>query len=117
MALFTTGLIENTPVAGVRPSATVAVLLTNDNGVPIDVQINGFLVSGTTKTQYVAELFALEPGAVAIRNYSTAEFDIFEYQFVFDFLGMEISVWGKDAAGNLSFAQRIVPQELNLAGG
>lgn len=115
MALFTTGLIDNSPVAGVRPSATVMVLLTNDTLQPIDVQISGFFVSGTTKTQYVAELFALGSGEVAVRNYSTAQFDVFEFQFALSVPGVEISVWGKDAAGNLSSAQRIVPEELSFA--
>jgi hypothetical protein len=36
MALLTTGLIDNPAVAGIRPSVSIDVLLTNDNIVPID---------------------------------------------------------------------------------
>jgi len=114
MALFTTGLVDNPPVAGVRPSATVDVLLTNDALLPIDVQISGYFLAGGSKTQYVAELFALAPGDVAARNYSTAQFDAFEFEFSITAIGLEISVWGKDAAGNLVAAHRLVPAEINL---
>lgn len=114
MALFTTGLIDNPPVAGVRPSASIDVLLTNDSLVSINVQISGFYVSGATKTPYVLELFTLAPGAVATRNYTTSPFDIFEFQFDITATGVEISVWGKDAAGNLTAEHRVVPEELNL---
>lgn len=113
MPLFTTGLIDNPLVAGVRPSVTVDVLLTNDTLLPIDVLISGFFVSGTTKTPYVLELFTLAPGAVATRNYFS-QFDIFEFEFNTSLTGMEISVWGKDVAGNINAEHRLVAEEINL---
>lgn len=113
MALFTTGLIDNPPVAGVRPTASIDILLTNDSLLTIGVTIRGFYVSGTTKTPYVLELFTVAPGAIATRNYY-AQFNIFEFQFDITIIGMEISVWGKDATGNVNAVHRIVPEELNL---
>lgn len=112
MALFTTGLIDNPPVAGIRPSASVDVLLVNDNIIPISVQISGFYVSGASRIPYVLELFALAPGALATRNY-VSQFDIFEFQFV-TVPGLEISVWGKDTDGNINAEHRLVPEELDL---
>jgi hypothetical protein len=114
MALvFTTGLIDNPAVAGIRPSTTIDVLLTNDSVVANDIQINGFFVSGATKIPYVLELLTLAPGAVVTRNYFT-QFDIFEFEFTIAVADMEISVWGKDAAGNINAEHRLVPSELNL---
>ncbi len=114
MALvFTTGLIDNPAVAGIRPSTTIDVLLTNDSVVPNNIQINGFFVSGGIKTPYVTELLALAPGAVVTRNYFS-QFDIFEFEFTIAVADMEISVWGKDALGNINAKQRLVPSELNL---
>ena len=114
MALvFTTGLIDNPPVAGIRPSSTIDVLFTNDSVVANDIQINGFFVSGATKIPYVLELLTLAPGAVVTRNYFT-QFDIFEFEFTIAVAGMEISVWGKDAVGNINSEHRLVPNELDL---
>jgi hypothetical protein len=114
MALvFTTGLIDNPAVAGIRPSTTIDVLITNDSVVANDIQINGFFVSGVTKIPYVLELFTLAPGAVVTRNYFT-QFDIFEFEFTIAVADMEISVWGKDSAGNINAEHRLVPSELNL---
>jgi len=114
MALvFTTGLIDNPAVVGIRPSTTIDVLLTNDSVVANNVQINGFFVSGATKTPYVVELLTLAPGDVVTRNYFT-QFDIFEFEFTIAVAGLEISVWGKNAAGNINAEHRLVPNELNL---
>lgn len=113
MAIFTTGLVDNPSVAGIRPSDSIDVLLTNDTILPATVLITGFYVSGAVKVPYVLELFSLVPGEVATRNYYS-QFDIFE--FIFDVLvtGVEISVWGKDAAGNINAEHRLVTEELNL---
>ena len=114
MALvFSTGLIDNPPVAGIRPSTTIDVLFTNENVVANDVQINGYFASGGIKTLYVLELLTLAPGAVVTRNYFT-DFDIFEYNFTTAVSGLEISVWGKDAVGNINAEHRLVPEELDL---
>ncbi len=115
MALLTTGLIENTPVGGVRPTSTFTVKITNDDTIAATVQIEGFFVTGTTKTLYVSELFVMAPGEVAERIYF-AQFDEFEFQFITSSDAIEISAWGKDAAGNLVAAHRLVPAELDPIG-
>jgi hypothetical protein len=112
MPELTTGLIENTPVAGVRPTSTFTVKITNDDIVVANIEILGFFVTGTTKTLYVQEIIALAAGDVATRNYF-AQFDAFEFQFVTSFDAMEISAWGKDTDGNLVTAHRVLPAELD----
>ena len=92
MAELTTGLIENTPVAGVRPTTTFTVKITNDDTIAATVFIEGFFVTGITKTLYVLELFIMAPGEVAEGIYF-AEFDQFEFQFVTSFDAVEISAW------------------------
>ena len=113
MAVFTTGLIDNPAVAGIRPSTTIDVLITNDGLVPNNIQINGFFISGGIKTPYVLEILTLAPGAVVTRNYFT-QFDIFEFIFTTFVTDLEISVWGKDALGEINAEHRLVPAELNL---
>ena len=111
MASFTTGLVDNPAVSGVRPMATLTVLIVNNDTLSTDVEIAGFYVSGPTKVQYVAEAFALGPGDVAIRNYY-AQFDALEFQFDLTSGKVQVSLWGKDASGRIGFGQRILPQEL-----
>ncbi|MHB1406469.1 MAG: hypothetical protein ACYCV0_12875 [Desulfitobacteriaceae bacterium] len=113
MAQYTTGLIENTAVLGVRPSTNLVVRITNDGLLGDTVLINGFFASGVGKTQYVQELLSIAPGAVVTRNYY-AQFDAFEFQFTTTLTSVEISVWGKDELGNLTAAHRALPAELNL---
>ena len=81
MAELTTGLIENTPVAGVRPTSTFTVKITNDDTIAANIEILGFFVTGTTKTLYVQELLALAAGEVVTRNYF-AQLDAFEFQLI-----------------------------------
>ena len=110
---LTTGMIDNLAVAGVRPTSTLAVRIANDDTSTVTVQINGFYLSGATKVQYVEELFTLGAGSVATRNYY-AQFDGFEFQFSVSSSAVQVSAWGKDAAGNLNTAHRIVAREFNL---
>ena len=42
MPYLTTGLFDNTPVAGVRPSSTLSLNISNDDTATVDVQIEGF---------------------------------------------------------------------------
>lgn len=112
MTLLTTGLIDNAAVSGVRPSASLSVLITNNDSISATVKIEGFFQSGTTKVMYVQEEFSLAPGNVAQRSYF-ADFDAFEFQFTISSDAVDISAWGKDSAGNLIAAQRVVTQELN----
>jgi len=61
---------------------------------------------------YVQELFTLTPGSVALRSYF-AQFDTFEFQFIVSSDAVEITAWGKDTAGNLTTAHRVVAQEVD----
>ncbi|SHI79339.1 hypothetical protein SAMN02746098_04660, partial [Desulfosporosinus lacus DSM 15449] len=115
MPELTTGLIENTPVNEVRPTSTFTVKITNDDTSDATVFIEGFYVTGITKVLYVLELFIMAPGEVAERVYF-AQFDEFEFQFVTSSDAVEISCWGKDVAGNLVAAHRLVPAELDPIG-
>lgn len=109
---LTTGLFDNTPVAGIRPSSTLSINISNDDTVAAEVLIEGFFQSGTTKVMYVQELFILAPGNVAQRSYF-AEFDAFEFQFTVSSEMVKVTAWGKDAAGNLTTAHRVVAQEVD----
>ncbi|TGE39369.1 hypothetical protein E4K67_08030 [Desulfosporosinus fructosivorans] len=110
---FTTGLFKNTPVEGVRPTASMAVLIDNNDIVEVTVQIAGYYLNGTTNVLYVLELLSLNPGEVATRNYY-AHFNAFKFQFKTSSQAVEISVWGEDSAGNLVAAHRVLPSELAL---
>ncbi|MDR3601905.1 MAG: hypothetical protein P4L49_15695 [Desulfosporosinus sp.] len=108
---FSTGLMENTPVDGVRPTASTAVLIVNADIVRVTVQISGYYLSGTTNVMYVLELYSLNPGEVVTRNYY-AQFNAFRFQFETSSQTVEISFWGKDSAGNLVAAHHILPSKL-----
>lgn len=113
MAQLTTGIIENAPdSSGIRPSTSLVVRITNDDTNTGTVQISGFYLSGTVKTEYVSELLTMVPDSVVVRNYF-AQFNAFEFQFAVSSRAIEISAWGKDAAGNLTAAHRVVPEELS----
>lgn len=116
MAQLTTGIIENTPdSSGVRPSTSLVVRITNDDTVSNALQISGFYLSGAIKTEYVSELLALAPESVIVRYYFT-QFSAFEFQFATSSNAVEVSAWGKDAAGNLVITHRVVPEELSQFG-
>lgn len=115
MAFLTTGLIDNPAVSGIRPTSTLTVRITNDDTVSASIQIMGFYLMGATKTQYVLEFFTLPPGGVATKNYF-AQFDAFEFQFINSSDAVEVTAWGKNAAGNLTTAHRIVAEEMNAIG-
>ncbi|HEY8911147.1 MAG TPA: hypothetical protein VIM51_12855 [Desulfosporosinus sp.] len=112
MALLTTGLFENAAVSGVRPSNTLTVRISNDDIISETILIQGFYQTGITKVQYVDELITLTAGNVAQRNYY-AQFNAFEFQFTISSLAVNVSAWGKDAAGNLTTAHRVVAEEVN----
>lgn len=115
MALLTTGLITNTEVSGIRPSSTLSVRITNEEIVSASIQIRGFYLIGTTKTEYVSDIVSLAPGGVVNSNYY-AQFDAFEFRFITNSDAVEISAWGEDSAGNLTVVHRVLPAELNLLG-
>ncbi|CAA7600341.1 Hypothetical protein DEACI_0994 [Acididesulfobacillus acetoxydans] len=112
---LTTGMIDNSAVAGVRPTSTLVVRIANDGTATSAVQVNGYYQSGGGKVQYVAELLTLGTGSVVRRDYH-AQFDGFEFQFLLSSPTMEPSVWGKDAQGNLVTAHRLVTKEIAVLG-
>ncbi|KLU67605.1 MULTISPECIES: hypothetical protein [Desulfosporosinus] len=112
MPYLTTGLFDNTAVAGVRPSSTLAVKIANDDTSTVVIQIEGFYQTGATKVKYVEEFFTLAAGEVALRNYFV-QFDAFEFQFFVNSEAVQVSVWGKDSTGNLTAAHRAVAREVN----
>lgn len=112
MASLSTGLIENTTVGGVRPTASFTVEVSNDSDAEVSVKILGYYLNGITKVLYVEEFFNLAPGAAATRNYYS-QFDAFEFQFVTSSSAVEISAWGKTSSGVLVTAHRVLPAELD----
>jgi len=108
---LTTGLLDNTAVAGVRPSSTLSIEITNNDTSIVEIQIEGFYQSGTTKVKYVEEHFILVAGTVALKNYFVP-FDAFEFKFFVSSQAVGISTWGKDASGNLTSAHRVVAKEV-----
>ncbi|HBV85227.1 MAG TPA: hypothetical protein DEF42_00820 [Desulfosporosinus sp.] len=115
MPELTTGLIENTSVAGVRPTLTFTVRISNDDTIATTIEILGFFVTGTTKNLYVHEAFAIAAGDVVTGNYFV-QLDAFEFQFITSTDAVKVSAWGKDAAGNLVSAHRVLPAELDPIG-
>lgn len=112
MPNLTTGLLDNTPVMGVRPSVTLSVNITNDGIAAESVLVQGYFQSGITKVLYVQELFMIAPGSVALRNYF-ANLDAFEFQFIVSSDDVNATAWGKNAAGSLTTAHRVVAQEVD----
>lgn len=114
MAQLSTGIIENTiDSLGARPSSSLAVRIANDDAIfAATVLINGYFLSGGTKTLYVQELLAIAPGNVVSKSYFAA-LDAIEFQFDTSSDSVETSVWGKNSAGELNAAHRIVPAELD----
>lgn len=118
MAILSTGPIENNAVSGVRPTQRVTVKVAKRNtGGSTTVSIQGFVLNGT-RTLYVSEVIAVAPNQVVTRDYF-ADLDAYEFVFTTGEAGEEdigISVWGKNAAGQLVNAHRVVSREhLNSA--
>lgn len=111
MLILTTGLIENFEISGVRPSLTLSLKIMNNDPVSASIQIRGFYLKGTTRTEYVFDVITVLPGGIAESSHY-AQFDGFEFRFITSSDGVEISAWGKDAAGDLSLVYPVVPSEL-----
>lgn len=111
MPYLTTGLLDNTAVGGIRPSSTISINIYNDDTSAVAIQIEGFCQTGTTKVKYVEEFFTLTAGAVALKSYYVP-FDAFEFQCFVSSEEVEVSAWGKDATGNLSFVHGVVLEEV-----
>lgn len=112
MTTLSTGPIENNPVLGVRPAQLVTVKIVNRGAAGVLViNILGYFLN-TTRTLYVSEAVEIAPGGVVTRDYF-ADLDAFEFLFTGDDLGEKagISVWGKQADGQLVDAHRVVTHE------
>lgn len=113
MAILSTGPIENNAVGGVRPIQQVTVKIVNRDATNTsNVEILGYYLNGI-RTLYVNELFSVGPNVVVTKNYF-ANFDAYEFVFATGGLGTnqtEVSVWGKDAVGQLIDAHRVVASE------
>jgi len=107
MPYLTTGLFDNTIVAGDRPNSKLLVEIFNEDTSTVVIQIEGFLQNGTTKVKYVDDFFTLATGSVVQKNYYTP-FDVIEFQFFVSSQAATVFVWGKDVAGKLTSAYRVV---------
>ncbi|WNS43475.1 hypothetical protein [Paenibacillus sp. MMS20-IR301] len=114
MPILSTGPIENNAVSGVRPTQTVTVRLVKRDAMGVSaVSIQGYLLNGT-RTLYVSEVITIAPNEVVTRDYF-ADLDAFEFIFTTGEAAVEelgISIWGKNAAGELVDAHRVVSQEI-----
>lgn len=107
MPYLTTGLLDNASVEGVRQSSTLSVNISNEDTSTVAIQVEGFFQSGTTKVKYVEEFFTLSAGTMALKNYFVP-FNAFEFQFFVSSQAVEVSVWSKDATGNLTSTHLVV---------
>ncbi|WP_404332370.1 hypothetical protein [Mesobacillus maritimus] len=114
MSIYSTGPIENNPVNGVRPTQQVTVKIENKNSEDFStVSIQGYALNGT-RTLYVSELLSVAPNEVITKNYF-ADLNAFGFEFITGGDAeddTDISVWGKNAAGQLVTAHRLVSSEL-----
>ncbi|WP_246318262.1 BclA C-terminal domain-containing protein [Paenibacillus taichungensis] len=116
MAILSTGPIENniSGVTGTRPTQFVTVKIDNRDSIDVySVLLLGYYLDGV-RTLYVEEMFNVLPNQVVTKDYN-ANFDAFEFIFSTADLAApeaQISVWGKDAEGELVTAHRLVSQEL-----
>lgn len=114
MAILATGPIENSAVGGIRPTQQVTVKIINRDAINTStILIQGYILDGT-RTLYVSEAFVIAANGVSTRNYF-ANLDGFEFVFTTGGAAeaqVEVSVWGKQASGQLVDAHRIVVEEL-----
>ncbi|MCL6457673.1 MAG: hypothetical protein K6T85_06675 [Gorillibacterium sp.] len=114
MAVLLSGPIQNNAVSGVRPTQQVTIKITNRDSVNFaTVLIQGYILTGT-RTLYALGSFGVAPNQVVTQNYS-ANFDAFEFIITTGGTAAtqtEVSMWGKNAAGQLVAAHRLVSSEL-----
>lgn len=101
MPYLTTGLLDNTTVESVKQSTTLSVNISNEDTSTVAIQIEGFYQSGMTKVKYVEEFFTLTAGTVILKTYFVP-FNAFEFIFFVSSQAVDVSVWSKDATGNLT---------------
>ncbi|WP_339301196.1 collagen-like triple helix repeat-containing protein [Paenibacillus sp. FSL R5-0623] len=114
MAILLTGPIDNSPVNGVRPTQIVSIKIENQSAVnAATILVQGYSLI-TSRALYVSEQFTILPGAVATRTYF-ADLNSFEYVITVTGATPEdilVSFWGKNSAGSLVAAHRLVYSEL-----
>ncbi|MDR3539822.1 MAG: collagen-like protein, partial [Desulfosporosinus sp.] len=132
MQQLTTGLIENklasvidsTPTCVVsiksvsilnRPIATLGVRVSNGDTVATSIEIKGFHMDGTTKKEYLSDVFYIDAGNVATRQYYV-QFDAYEFQFISSSHAVEVAAWGLNSAGKSTIAYRVLPADINCLG-
>ncbi|WP_310829954.1 hypothetical protein [Paenibacillus pedocola] len=113
MAILSTGPVENNPVSGVRPTQSVTVRIVNLSSV----STAGLLIEGhylnTLRNLYVSEVLSVAPNEALSRDYF-ADLDAFEFMFTTNGnveTELGISVWGKQADGQLAEVHRVVAHE------
>ncbi|WP_342345643.1 collagen-like triple helix repeat-containing protein [Paenibacillus sp. CFBP 13594] len=114
LAILLTGPIDNSPVNGVRPTQIVSIKVENQSVVnAATILVQGYSLI-TNRALYVSEQFTILPGAVATRTYF-ADLNSFEYVITVTGATPEdilVSFWGKNTAGSLVAAHRLVYSEL-----
>ncbi|MEK5057013.1 hypothetical protein MHB81_01390 [Paenibacillus sp. FSL H7-0326] len=81
----------------------------------LTVSVQGYALS-TTRTLYISEVISIAPNEVVTRNYY-ADLDAYEFVFETNAEGVEevgISVWGKQASGQLVETHRVVTHEKTI---
>jgi hypothetical protein len=117
LTILSTGPIENTAVSGVRPTKQVTIRFVS-RAAAVDaviVSVKGYMLD-TTRTLYVSELISVAPNEALTRNYF-ADLDAFEFLFEISEANVGdvgISVWGKQASGELVDAHRVVEHEKTI---
>ncbi|WP_175617412.1 MULTISPECIES: hypothetical protein [Paenibacillus] len=114
MAILSTGPIENNQVSGESPTQQLTVKIENRDSVNnASIMIQGYYLNGT-RTLYILETIIISPNEVVTKNYY-ANFSAFEFIFTTSGVAedqIEMSVWGKNASGQLVTPHRIVSSEL-----
>ncbi|TYS62172.1 collagen-like protein [Bacillus infantis] len=114
MRILSTGPIENNLVNSIRATQKLTIRFVNRNTVnPATVVVQGYRLDGA-RSIYVLELFSLSPNQVITKDYYA---NLNAFEFIFTANGpreedTEISVWGKNNAGELIDIHRLVSSEL-----
>jgi hypothetical protein len=114
MAVLSSGPIENKAISGMRATQLITVIIVNRDSVNSAILLmQGYVLNGS-RTLYIQELFEVAPNQVLTKNYF-ANLDSFEIVITTGGTAAsqtEISVWGKNAVGQLVTAHRFVSSEL-----
>jgi hypothetical protein len=114
MTLRTTGLIENSPVSGIRPNQQMSVQIMNRNASHFSsVLIQGF--HGTERKPYILKTIEIPPQQSKCLNFY-AEFDMLFFEFnVLNEMeeNVEITLWGKNSDGLLTMQHPVFSELTN----